>query len=101
MTICTKRPDNCVFLNDGSVALVKNILKSTDGKISLYVKKYLQKEDLYTNPLISSTFAELVVSDLSTKLTKINVDYVVRKAIRFPMSQPKNGKYFVSPLFMS
>lgn len=101
VTICTKRPDNCVFLNDGSVALVKNILKSTDGKISLYVKKYLQKEDLYTNPLISSTFAELVVSDLSTKLTKINVDYVVRKAIRFPMSQPKNGKYFVSPLFMS
>jgi hypothetical protein len=101
VTICTKLPNNCVYLNDGSVALVKNILKSRDGQISLYVKKYLKHDDLYTSPLPSRTFQELVVSELSTELAIINIDYVVCKMIRFPMAKPNNGKYFASPLFMS
>jgi hypothetical protein len=90
-----------VFLNDGSVALVKNILRSTDGQISLHVKKYLYHDDLYTSSLPSRSFQELVVSELSTELAIIDIYYEVCKTIRFPMAKPKNGKYFASPLFMS
>lgn len=99
-TISTKRPDHCVFLSDGSVALVQNIIKNSEGDIFVYVKKYLMYEDLYISPLPSRTFQELVVSELGTELYMVNVNLISCKAIRFPTTKPKNGKFFVSPLFM-
>ncbi len=99
-TISTKRPDHCVFLSDGSVALVQNIIKNSKDDIFVYVKKYLMSEDLYISPLPSRTFQELVISELGTELYMVNVNLISCKAIRFPTTKPKNGKFFVSPLFM-
>lgn len=40
-------------------------------------------------------------SELCIECELIYVDGIACKAIRFPMIQPKNGKYFVTPLLMS
>ncbi len=99
--IGTKRPNHCIFLTDGNVALVRNILKSLNGQISILVQKYVQYEHLYFSPISSKDFQEFVVSELRIECELIYVDGIACKAIRFPMIQPKNGKYFVTPLLMS
>ncbi len=96
-----KRPNHCVFLKDGSVALIKNILKGMNGKVSILVKKYLIYDCLFVSPISSLDFQEIIVSQLHSDYQLHDVYFVACKAIRFPITNPKNGKYYVAPLLMS
>jgi hypothetical protein len=89
------------FSLNGNVALVKNILKTLNGHISILVQKYVQFENLYLSPICSNDFQELVVSELRAECELVDVDDIACKAIQFSMTLPKNGKYFVTPLLMS
>lgn len=99
--IGVKRPNHCVFLKDGSVALIRNILKSMNGKISILAQKYLINDSLFVSPITSKDFQEIVVSELHSDYQLYDVYFIACKAIRFPITHPKNGKYFVAPLLMS
>ena len=72
--IGAKSTNHCIFLKDGNVALVRNILKTLNGRISIVVQKYAQYEHLYLSPTSSKDFQELVVSELRAELELISVD---------------------------
>lgn len=65
------------------------------------MQKYVQYEHLYLSPISSKDLQELVVFELRAECELISVDRIACKAIGFLMTQPKNGKYFVTPLLMS
>ncbi|KAI9554931.1 hypothetical protein GHT06_020211 [Daphnia sinensis] len=81
--IGTKRPNHCIFLKNGNVALVKNILKTLNGQISILVQKYVKCEHLYLSPRSSKDFQELVVSELSEECELTSVDGLLAKRFDF------------------
>jgi hypothetical protein len=89
------------FFEKRKCSFGKNIRKTLNAHISILVQKYVQFENLYLFPICSNDFLELVVSELRAGCELVDVDDIACKAIRFPMTLPINGKYFVTPLLMS
>lgn len=63
--------------------------------------KYLIHDCLLVSPILSSDFQEIVVSELHSDYQLHDVNFIACKAIRFPITNPKNGQYYVAPLLMS
>lgn len=95
-------PDNCVFIDDASnsfkVVLVQNWIRTSDREILLLGRRYLKHEDLYTYPLPSSQFHEIVVSRLSNALECYSLTSVKFKAVHVPTTFPETGSFLVNPL---
>lgn len=55
-------PDNCCYLNDDSVAIIKNILV-INNEVKLLIQKILKLEDFYESPCKSSELGIFLASD--------------------------------------
>lgn len=81
-SISTYDGDNCVLIDSTDVAVVKNILKTTDTTL-LVVQRFLVKEAFYSYPFDSSTLGIFKLSTPSQTLTTVPVGRTstIRKCI--------------------
>lgn len=83
--LSTSLGDNCVFLdNENDVFVIENFIKHHE-RVHVIGRRFMKKEDMYTYPLPSSSFNELLVSNLSRNL-------------KIPVTIPNNGSFFTCPL---
>lgn len=101
LCLTTRKPDHCVLLNDNTIPLISNFIKTPLGEICFIGRKYLSYENLYTYPLPSKSIQGYVVTNLSPEIQCWTIKRVICKCFRIPMSIPLDGNWFVTPLLMS
>ena len=69
MKITTSSPDNVVYLSETEILKVENIVHSTDGKVSLLGKKFVEKRNFFSYPMNSEDLSIFKVNTLSSTLS--------------------------------
>ena len=87
--ITCEEPDNCIFLSDLSVVIVRNIVKTYQNQTVIIGQKFLVKENIFEYPVPSSDIYEFRVSSLSA-IQAWDISNVMCKAVKLPGSCGKN-----------
>lgn len=90
--------DNCCALVDGTIILIKNIIRNKDLNTNVIIgQKFLHKEDFYNTPCPSSLLKIFSVHGLS-ELQIWPIENIYIKYVKLPLSE---NKYVVFPLLHS
>ena len=94
-----KEPDNCVMLTDSRVIIVQNFVQFNDQK---YVvgRVFLTQQDYYLRPVPSSVLYEFKVSNLSEIVHAWNVEDIMYKCVKLPVSLGNFESFATFPLMM-
>ena len=96
-TVTCKDPNNCVFLSDLSIIIVRNFVKC--GNRSFVIgQKFQIQNDFYQIPIPSSGIHEFHVSGLSPIIQAWDINSIKNKAVKLPATFPHNDSYVVFPL---
>ena len=96
-TVTCKDPNNCVFLSDLSIIIVRNFVKC--GNRSFVIgQKFEIQNDFYQIPIPSSGIHEFHVSGLSPIIQAWDNYSIKNKAVKLPATFPHNDSYVVFPL---
>ena len=100
-TISTKIPDNCVYMSETCIVVVRNIIVDLLGNVMIVGQEYLEPEDYYQFPVPSSAIYEYLVQNakLSPVIRAWNASRIKWKAVRMPICS-KEESFFVLPLMM-
>ena len=101
MKITTSSPDNVVYLSETEILKVENIVHSTDGKVSLLGKKFVEKRNFFSYPMNSEDLSIFKVNTLSSTLSLHPLASVLFKGIKLPETFPANHDFIVFPLHVS
>jgi hypothetical protein len=93
----SKGPDNCVFLSDLSIIIVRNFVKY-QNRYLVIGQKFEVQSDFYQCPCPSSSIHEFQVSALSPIIQAWPVDCIKYKAVKLPATFPHNDSFVVFPL---
>lgn len=94
-TLKTDEPDNCCYLSDGAIIIVKNFV-SNDKDIFVIGHKYKSFIDFYSEPCRSSKLGIYLVDNLGN-LQMWNIAQIVCKCLKLKYK----NKYVVFPLLHS
>ena len=96
-TVTSIQPDNCVFLSDFSVIMVRNFVRS--GNLDLVIgQKFQNQNDFYDCPIPSSCIYEFLVDSLSPVIQAWDVKCIKYKTVKLPATFPYNDYFVVFPL---
>lgn len=85
--------DNCCFLADDSVVIIRNIV-SSDQDIKIIGQKFLTLENFFTSPCNSSELNIFLASNFSSSLQLWDISDVKSKCVKMKY----NSKYVIYPL---
>lgn len=74
--------DNCCFLTDNTIAIIKNITVNDDNSIKIIGKKFLKLENFYISPCASSDINIFLASNLTKNLQSWNILDVKYKCVK-------------------
>ena len=92
-----EEPDNCIFLTDMSVVIVRNIVKTYQNQTVVIGQIFLVQGNCFEYPVPSSDIYEFKVSTLS-EIQAWNISDVMCKAVKLPDSFPHGRSFIVFPL---
>lgn len=93
------KPDNCIYLRDKSVVLVKNFMRANTGKDIVIGKIFSRKTNFFVSPCDSSLIDVYLVCSLSDSLKAWDINDILCKAVLLPSSDSIFEKsYVVFPL---
>jgi hypothetical protein len=100
-TISTKIPDNCVYMSETCIVVIRNVITDLLGKTMIIGQEYLEPEDYYKFPVPSSAIYEYLVhhAKLSPVIRAWDASRIKWKAVRMPTCS-KEESFFVLPLMM-
>ena len=96
-TVTCKDLNNCVYLSDLSIIIVRNFVKCGNGSFVIGQKFEIQN-DFYPIPIPSSGIHEFHVSGLSPIIQAWDINSIKNKAVKLPATFPHNDSYVVFPL---
>jgi hypothetical protein len=95
--VTCEEPDNCIFLNDLSVVIIRNFVETDRNQRLVIGQKFLVQENHFDYPVPSSDIYEFKVSTLS-EIQAWNISDVMCKAVKLPSSFPHGLEFVVFPL---
>ena len=96
-TVTCSEPDNCVFLSDITVIVVRNFVKY--GNLNLVIgQKFKNQNDFYQCPIPCSVIYEFQVSSLSPIIQAWDTSCIKYKAVKLPDTFPHRDSFVVFPL---
>lgn len=94
---CKKR-NNCATLKNGDVIIIRNFVRSSRDKTIVVGQKFSVVEDLFLQPLPSSTIGEFKVSHLSRETQFWDVMDIKCNTLRLPLNFPVDGEFAIFEL---
>ena len=95
-TLRNEKPDNCVFLNDGSVFIIRNFVKR-NSQVVVVGQKFQEKIDFYSEPIFSSKLGCVTVRNLQNN-TFVSVPEIFAKGLMLPTFLGSNSFVFMTLL---
>ena len=97
-TITCFEPNNCIYLSDLTVVIVRNIVQTPQATVVIG-NMFLNQTDIYKYPRPSSMIHEFQVSNLSRQFQAWDIKDVKCKAVKLPAYFPNlNDEFAVFPL---
>ena len=98
--ITTKRPNNCVTMNNGDICIVDFIATNENNEPFFYGRKFREVGPFYTKPQPSTTVGIYLVKNLS-RAKLYPVKKIKSKAMMIPIQEDGNGYYIAELLHHS